>query len=58
MDSVTLKGNTLTIVMTIDKKGRPSSTGKTNLHASINGKQAIEIDGKVVTVNCNVFTKA
>ena len=57
-DSVTLKGNKLTIVLDVDTDGRDSSTGKTKLHATMNGKQAIVIGGKPVTVNCNVFTKA
>lgn len=57
-DSVVLKGNKLVITLDVDTEGRPSSTGKTMLHATMNGKQALIINDKPVTVNCNVFTKA
>ena len=57
-NSVTLKGKKLTIVLDVDTDGTPSSTGKTLLHAGLNGKQEIQIDGKQVSISCNVFTKA
>ena len=54
---VTLKNGKLTIVIDIDDEPRLSSTGKSLLVATMSGKQAIEVNGKPLTVNVNAFIK-
>jgi len=53
-----LVGGKLTIVVDIDKKGVPSSTGKTLLHVSTGGFTAVplEIGGKPAKLNLMVTT--
>jgi hypothetical protein len=47
----------LILSIPFDKDGVPSSTGKTTIHASTRGNQPISVDGHVVHVGVNVYSK-
>ena len=49
----------LTIIMDVDEKGTPSSTGKSMKHASSGGNQAtaVQIGGKPLIVGINAYCK-
>lgn len=53
-----LKGGDLVITLPLDKKGKPSKTGKTNVHASTKGnvKTEVEVNGQKLVVGVNAYT--
>jgi hypothetical protein len=56
--SIDKKNNTMTISGLIyDANGRPSSSGKTKILSTTGGAQAVSLDGKVISVSVNVYTK-
>jgi hypothetical protein len=54
-----VKDNTLFIELPFNQKGTPSGSGKSNVHASTNGNQptTVEVDGKVLVVGVNAYTR-
>lgn len=54
------KAGTLTLVLDLDPKGRPSTSGKTVIHATSGGNMAttVNIGGKPLVVGFNAYTKA
>lgn len=53
-----IKGNNLVITIPFDKKGAPSASGKTMVHASTRGNLAttVQVDGKTLVVGLNAYT--
>ena len=51
------KTNTLTIVMPLASKGTLSASGKSEIVATTRGNQPIVLDGKVVSIGVNVYSK-
>lgn len=54
------KTKTLTLTLPLDEKGRPSSSGKTIVHATTGGNMAttVSVNGKPLIVGVNAYTKA
>ena len=53
----TLKNNVLTLEIPFDAAGTVSGSGKSTIHASTHGNQAIAIAGDVFSVGVNVYKK-
>ena len=47
---------TITITLPWDEKGADSASGKTKVHASSRGNQALNVDGKTISVGVNVYS--
>jgi hypothetical protein len=53
-----IEGGNLVITLPLDKEGRPSSTGKTNIHATTNGGVKVPdviVNGKPLTISVNAY---
>jgi len=50
--------NTMTIVLPLSTKGTLSASGKNEILASTRGNQQVSLNGQVVSVGVNVYTKA
>ena len=57
MNAQITKEGKLVITMDFDKTGRASASGKTKVHASTNGNKPISLDGKVVYIGVNAYSK-
>jgi predicted transport protein len=55
---VKVKGDEIVITMPFNKKGKPSGSGKSNVHASTNGNVEVEAEGfdKPLKVGINIYT--
>ena len=49
---------TMTIVLPLSTKGTLSASGKNEILASTRGNQQVSLNGQVVSVGVNVYTKA
>lgn len=47
----------LTIEIPFDTKGRTSASGKSKIHATTSGNQAVNIDGDVMMLGVNLYKK-
>lgn len=54
-----IEKDTLVITVPLDKKGTPSSTGKTMVHGSTRGNTntGLQVNGKALIVGLNAYTK-
>lgn len=54
---VTREKGELVIRIPFDEKGSPSASGKTTVHSSTRGNQAVAIGNKQLYVGVNVYSK-
>ena len=47
----------LTIEIPFDAKGKASQSGKSKIHATTSGNQAVTIDGDVMMLGVNLYKK-
>lgn len=52
-----IKGKELIITLDYDKDGVASKSGKSKIHASTHGNQAITVAGRTLHVGANVYSK-
>ena len=56
--TVTKKGNKVVIEIDFDKDGKASASGKSIVHASTSGNQAVVVEGKQMYLGVNLYAKA
>ena len=56
----TVKDGKLVVELDFDKKGTPSKSGKSTIHASTGGNQSVVVDGlpKPLVIGVNAYSKA
>ena len=57
MNAQISKEGKLVITMDFDKAGKVSVSGKSLVHATTNGNKAVSLDGKVMYIGVNAYSK-
>ena len=57
MNAQISKEGKLVITMDFDKAGKVSVSGRSLVHATTNGNKAVSLDGKVIYIGVNAYSK-